>query len=142
GANGVGGGGAFSETTFTSVFGRVNYDYDDKYIFMASLRRDGSSKFAPGSRYGIFPAASAAWRVSEESFMQGQRFFDDLKLRLSYGISGNEQISNYLWQGAVSYGGQYLFGPSDGSSGIMMTAYPASIENPNLKWETNEQYNV
>lgn len=142
GANDVGGGGSFSETTFTSVFGRVNYDYDDRYIFMASLRRDGSSKFAPGSRYGIFPAVSAAWRVSEESFMQEQRLFDDLKLRLSYGISGNEQISNYLWQGAVSYGGQYLFGPSDGSSGIMMTAYPASIENPTLKWETNEQYNV
>lgn len=142
GANDVGGGGVFSEETFTSLFGRINYDYEDKYIFMASLRRDGSSKFAPGSRYGLFPAVSAAWRISEEPFMQEQSLFSDLKVRLSYGVSGNDQISNYAWQGVVSYGGQYMFGPTAGSDGVVTTEYPASIENPNLKWETNEQYNA
>jgi len=142
GANDVRGGGSFSEETFSSIFGRVNYDFDEKYLLMASLRRDGSSKFAPGSRYGVFPAASAAWRVSEEGFMKDQRLFSDLKLRLSYGVSGNDQISNYAWQGSVSYGGQYLYGPSDGSTGISFTAYPSSIENSTLRWETNTQYNA
>lgn len=141
GANDVRGGGGFSEETFTSTFARLNYDYNDKYIFMASLRRDGSSKFAPGSRYGLFPAISAAWRISEEGFLKQQKLINDLKLRLSYGISGNDQINNYAWQGFVSYGGRYLFGPSGISDGVAVMAYPSGIENPRLRWETNEQYN-
>jgi TonB-linked SusC/RagA family outer membrane protein len=139
GANDVRGSGGFWEETFVSLFGRLNYDYKDKYLFMASVRRDGSSKFAPGNRYGIFPAVSAAWRISEESFMKSQNLFDELKLRLSYGVSGNDQIGSYSWQGKANFGGfQYIYGP--GSS--VTSAYPSSIENPNLKWETNEQYNV
>jgi TonB-linked SusC/RagA family outer membrane protein len=139
GANDVTGGGGFSEETFVSLFTRLNYDYKDKYIFMASVRRDGSSKFAPGNRYGIFPAVSAAWRITEESFMKSQNLFDELKLRLSYGVSGNDQIGNYAWQGRANFGGfQYIYGPGN----ALTTAYPSSIENPNLKWETNEQYNV
>lgn len=142
GANDVRGSGSFAEETFTSLFGRVNYDFDDKYIVMASLRRDGSSKFAPGARYGFFPAVSAAWRLSEESFLKDNRLVNEMKLRLSYGVSGNDQISNYAWQGLVSYGNQYYFGPESGSSGTMLTAYPSTIENQQLKWETNEQYNA
>ncbi|MCX6226590.1 MAG: SusC/RagA family TonB-linked outer membrane protein, partial [Bacteroidia bacterium] len=143
GANDVTGGGGFYEEAFSSLFTRVNYDYKDKYLFMASIRRDGSSKFAPGNRYGIFPAVSAAWRVTEESFMKNQRLFDDLKLRLSYGVSGNDQIGNYSWQGTANFGGsQYIYGPAGNSAGSVITAYPLSIENPNLKWETNEQYNA
>jgi len=143
GANDVTGSGAVYEETFTSVFGRINYDYKGKYLFMASLRRDGSSKFAPNNRYGNFPAVSAAWRVIQEPFMQSQKTFNDLKLRLSYGVSGNDQIGNYTWQGNVSYGGsQYVYGPSGVSNGPVIAAYPITIENPNLKWETNEQYNA
>lgn len=143
GANDVSGAGAYWEQTFTSLFARLNYDYNDKYLFMASVRRDGSSKFAPGNRYGIFPAVSGAWRISQEPFMQSQKIFDDLKLRLSYGVSGNDQIGNYAWQGTVNYGGsQYIYGPPGTSDGPVTTAYPTSIENPNLRWETNEQYNA
>lgn len=143
GANDVSGSGAFWEQTFTSLFARLNYDYSDKYLFMASVRRDGSSKFAPGNRYGIFPAVSGAWRISQESFMRSQKFFDDLKLRVSYGVSGNDQIGNYAWQGTVNYGGsQYIYGPAGSSDGPVTTAYPVSIQNPNLRWETNEQYNA
>jgi len=139
GANDVTGGGGFYEETFVSLFGRLNYDYKDKYLFMASVRRDGSSKFAPDNRYGIFPAISAAWRISEEQFMKSQNLFSDLKLRLSYGVSGNDQIGSYPWQGTANFGGfQYIYGPGS----AVTTAYPSSIENPNLKWETNEQYDL
>ena len=140
GASMVLGSGSFSEVTFQSLFGRLNYDYADKYLFMASLRRDGSSKFAAGNKYGVFPAVSAAWRVMQESFMQNQRFFDDLKFRLSYGVSGNDQIGTYAWQGTAGYGNpQYIFGPD---TPPVFTEYPSSIENRKLKWETNEQYNA
>jgi TonB-linked SusC/RagA family outer membrane protein len=139
GANDIAGGGGYWEETFVSLFARVNYDFKDKYLFMASIRRDGSSKFAPGNRYGVFPALSAAWRMTEESFMNSQNLFDDLKLRLSFGVSGNDQIGNYAWQGRANFGGfQYFYGP--GMS--VTTAYPSTIENVNLKWETNKQYNV
>lgn len=142
GANDVGGSGSFADETFTSVFARVNYDFNDKYMFMASIRRDGSSKFAPGNRYGVFPAVSAAWRISEESFMHASNLFSDLKLRLSYGVSGNDQIGNYAWQANYVYGDQYIYGPAGQAEGAVTTVYPSSIENPNLKWETNEQYNA
>ena len=140
GANDIAGRGTFEEVTFQSLFARLNYDFDNKYLFMASLRRDGSSKFAPGNRYGVFPAASAAWRVSQESFMKNQRLFDDLKFRLSYGVSGNDQIGTYKWQGRTGYGmPQYIYAPNTQAA---ITEYPSSIENRKLKWETNEQYNV
>ena len=140
GAYDVTGTGSFSEFTFQSLFARLNYDLDSKYLFMASLRRDGSSKFAPGNRYGVFPAASAAWRVTQESFMENQHFFDELKFRVSYGISGNDQIGNYAWQGRAGYGTpQYIFSPNTPPA---ITEYPSSIENRKLKWETNEQLNL
>lgn len=142
GANDVSGSGAFSEETFTSMFARLNYDFKDKYLFMASIRRDGSSKFAPGNRYGVFPAVSGAWRISEEPFMSSSELFSDLKLRLSYGVSGNDQIGNYAWQGNYNYGNQYIYGAPGVSEGAVTTVYPTSIENPDLKWETNEQYNL
>ena len=143
GANDVSGTGGVYEQTFTSLFGRVNYDYNEKYLFMASVRRDGSSKFAPNNRYGLFPAISAAWRIIQEPFMQSQKTFNDLKFRLSYGVSGNDQIGNYTWQGNVNYGGsQYVYGPPGSSAGPVIAAYPISVENPNLKWETNEQYDA
>ena len=139
GASLVLGSGGYSDIAFQSIFARLNYDYDSKYLFMASLRRDGSSKFAPGNRYGVFPAISAAWRVTQESFMENQNFFDELKFRLSYGVSGNDQIGTYAWQGTAAYGSsQYIYGPGN----VSITEYPSGIENRKLKWETNEQYNV
>lgn len=142
GATAIVGTGGSTEQAFTSFFGRLTYDYKAKYLFTTSVRRDGSSVFAPNYRYGIFPAISAAWRITEEQFMQAQHLFNDLKLRLSYGISGNDQIGNYGWQGNASYGTQYLFGPPGSSDAAVNAEYPLTIENPNLKWETNEQFNT
>ena len=137
----VTGGGSFGENTFESIFSRINYSFRDKILLMGSLRYDGSSKFAPNNRWGLFPAISGAWRVTEESFMNGAKWIDDLKLRLSYGISGNDQFDNYAWQGKVSYGNLYTYAPSS-SGGITSKALiPSSIENQNLKWETNAQTN-
>ncbi|MEP7257857.1 MAG: SusC/RagA family TonB-linked outer membrane protein, partial [Flavitalea sp.] len=134
------GNGGFSESTFESFFARFNYSYKDKYILMGAVRRDGSSKFAPDSRWGTFPAVSAAWRISEESFMKKASWINDLKLRASFGISGNDQFGEYAWQGKVNYSNLYTYGPiSGGGAGTVNTLNPATIENPALKWETNQQ---
>ena len=136
------GGGDFQENSFESIFARVNYSFKDRYIFMGSIRRDGSSKFAPNNRFGYFPAASAAWRLSEEDFIKKTGWINDLKLRASYGISGNDQFGNYVWNGNVSYGNLYTYGPiAGGAAGSGIVLLPSSIENRNLKWETNEQIN-
>ena len=142
GATAIVGTGGYTDQTFASLFARLTYDYRGKYLFAASVRRDGSSVFAPNNRYGIFPAVSAGWRITEEPFMHEQQLFNDLKLRVSYGISGNDQIGNYTWRGNASYGTQYLFGPPGTSSGAVNAEYPVTIENPNLKWETNDQFNI
>ncbi len=132
--------GYFDENTFESVFARLNYSYKNKYIFMASMRRDGSSKFAPDGRWGIFPAISGAWRLTEELFMKEFSWLNEFKLRASYGISGNDQFQNYAWQGTVAYNNLYTYAPvSDGGSGTGRVVEPSTIENKKLKWETNEQ---
>ena len=137
------GSGSFDENAFESLFSRINYSYKDKYMFMASIRRDGSSKFAPEERWGFFPALSGAWRISQESFMKGVKWVDELKLRTSYGVSGNDQFGNYAWQGTVNYNNLYTYGSTDtGSSGTGKVLIPSTIENNHLKWETNEQINI
>jgi len=135
------GGGGFGENAFQSIFSRLNYSYKDKYLLMGSIRRDGSSKFAPDNRWGIFPAISGGWRISKEPFMENSTWIDELKLRASYGVSGNDQFGNYAWQGKVSYGNLYTYGdPDSGGSGTGKALIPSSIENRNLKWEVNEQF--
>ncbi len=137
------GSGTYGENSFESAFSRINYSYKDKYIFMGSVRRDGSSKFAPDGRWGIFPAFSAAWRASEENFLKNFSWINDFKLRASYGISGNDQIGNYSWQGTVKYSNLYTYAPvSDGGSGTGKLVEPTSIENSKLKWETNTQSDI
>jgi len=134
------GGGSYDQNTFESVFARLNYSYKDKYIFMASMRRDGSSKFAPDERWGMFPAISGAWRLAEEPFMKKYSWLNDLKVRGSYGISGNDQFQNYAWQGNVAYNNLYTYAPiSDGGAGTGKVVEPSTVENNKLKWETNEQ---
>lgn len=110
-----------------SYLGRVNYDYKDKYIVSASLRRDGSSKFGPDSKYGFFPAASAGWAVDRESFFPENKIVDDLKIRVSYGVTGNNNgIGEYDHLGLIS----------PVNTGFGSIGYNAiNIENPNLQWE-------
>ncbi|GGG54924.1 SusC/RagA family TonB-linked outer membrane protein [Bizionia arctica] len=115
-----------------SVFGRVNYNYDEKYIFTFTGRFDSSTKFGDNNRTGFFPAGSVAWRVIEEGFMKNLNVVSDLKLRVSYGLTGNDDISPFLYSelyGNTSYGGQPAI-------------YPSNIPNPDLKWESTAQFNV
>jgi len=126
------------ESILISYFGRVGYTYDDKYIFSASLRRDGSSKFGVNNRWATFPSVSGAWRITKESFMQDQTIFNELKLRAGYGVSGNQNIDPYRQI--------LLFGPRDGQfyyNGQWVNAYGVSQnDNPNLKWETTSMFNI
>jgi TonB-dependent starch-binding outer membrane protein SusC len=126
-----------------SYFGRVNYSLFNRYLFTATFRTDGSSRFAPSNRWGYFPAAALGWRISEESFMKNISWLDNLKLRLSYGSVGNDGISADLWtmkwRALTGTNVQYSLNE------VLQSAYvPASntLANPNLKWETTITRNL
>ena len=118
-----------------SVFGRVTYAYDSRYLFEANLRYDGSSRFARQSRWGLFPSISAGWRISEEQFMKNSGI-DNLKLRASWGKLGNNSIGNYDWQSTYATGYQYSYG-NKLSSGMVST-----LSNEALTWETTTSTDV
>ena len=122
--------------TFASWLVRAQYSYKGRYMVSASIRGDGSSRFAPNTRWGYFPAASIGWRISDESFMKGASWVNDLKVRASVGQTGNAQIGNseYL----ALYGSSTL----DLGNGIVNQIYPSQIANNDLGWEKNTQYNV
>jgi TonB-linked SusC/RagA family outer membrane protein len=120
------------ESTSSSVFGRLNYNYDDRYLVTATMRADASSKFGENNKWGYFPSAAVAWRLSQESFLQGAGWLSNLKLRLGYGMVGNSNIGTYLYGSSM-----YTM------STPMGTAYRlANVSNPDLKWEASEQYNL
>ncbi|MVM28481.1 SusC/RagA family TonB-linked outer membrane protein [Spirosoma sp. HMF4905] len=126
-----------AETDLISYVGRVNYDYDGKYLLSASIRRDGSSLFAPGNKWGNFPSASVGWRINQESFMKGVRNLSELKLRVSYGKTGFNGIANYAWQSLVSADATaYPFGSANS-----LGSYFNSLGNTDLKWETTDMVN-
>ncbi len=116
-----------------SYYARLNYSFNDKYLLAATLRRDGSSRFGRDNQYGTFPSVSAGWRISQEPFMQSLPFINDLKLRASIGVVGNQSISDYGAQGLYSTGRNYI-----GKSGIALSAVP----NPSLSWESTTQSDV
>ena len=122
----------------TSWFGRVNYNYLGRYLLTATLRADGSSKFAEGNRWGYFPAAAVAWRISDEPFMKStQSWLDNLKLRLSLGTSGNDQIASGLTETLWTTGTAVVNGEN------ITTYVPAkTLGNPDLKWETTTSRNI
>ncbi len=125
--------GSGSEFSIISQFGRINYSHLDKYLFQANIRRDGSSVFAPGRHYGIFPAFSAGWRISEESLMKNLTFISSLKLRAGWGQLGNANIPSYAWISTLAVDGGYVLGNSQ-------ARYPAyfieDMTNEEVKWET------
>ncbi|WP_338874873.1 TonB-dependent receptor [Spirosoma sp. SC4-14] len=115
-----------------STFGEVHYDYDEKYLATITTRYDGSSRFGQDRRFGIFPSASLAWRISSENFMEKFRFLSDLKLRASFGYTGNERIGDYQFLGtwsSVTYSGATGVGPQ-------------ALANPLLQWERTREANV
>jgi TonB-linked SusC/RagA family outer membrane protein len=126
-------GGSYKEPphTILSFFGEARYDYDDRILVTASMRTDGSSNFGMNNRYGYFPAISAAWRLSQEKFFHAS-IIDDLKVRTSFGLTGNERIPSFGFLG--------LWGPStyNGGSGVVSINVP----NPDLKWETTQETNI
>ncbi len=126
----------FSESEIQSQFGRINYDYDDKYLLTATLRRDGASNFAENEKYAIFPSGAFAWRVSNEDFLKDSDKISNLKLRLSYGVTGNQAIAPF--QSLGTFGS--IFTPIAG--GNAANVQPERIANPNLKWESSFQTNV
>lgn len=121
-----------------SFFGRANYDFDSKYILSATFRADGSSKFARGNRWGYFPSAAVAWRLSSEKFMEGTKnWLDDLKLRFSYGTAGNNNIpSGQVTQVYESKNSLWINGYDN------YLAASQNMANPNLKWETTITRNI
>ncbi len=119
-----------------SAFMRAEYAYKEKYLVSGILRRDGSSKFGPNSRWGIFPTISGGWLISEEDFFKSKSI-DYLKLRLSYGVSGNDQIPNFAYRALLNGEGVYVF--DDLITQGVAIGRPA---NPDLKWETTHQLNV
>lgn len=133
-----GAGQVFSKIRQISDFGRLNYNYKDRYLVQASLRRDGSSVFGKNTQWGYFPSGAVAWRISNESFMADQKVFDDLKLRLSYGVTGNSGgINAYNSQLLYGLQGQYYNG------GVFDNAIvPSQANNPDLKWEEVATTNI
>ncbi len=132
-----------NEYALFSLFGRVNYQYQDKYYVSAILRRDGSSRFGENNRYGYFPGMSIAWRVSEESFMANQNIVDDLKIRASYGKTGNQDIGNYAFASLYGTNISTSSYPITGDvNAIIQGISKETIGNPNIKWETTTQNNI
>jgi len=129
----------FTTLRMISFFGRVNYSFDSKYMFQATVRRDGSSAFGNNNRWGTFPSASLAWRMSEEGFIKNLGVFDDLKFRIGYGVSGNSLGFDPLIA-MVLYGKSGSFTNSNGES---VSAIGATRNaNPDLKWERTSMFNV
>ncbi len=140
--------------TLTSFFGKLNYTYDEKYMASFTLRRDGSSRFGRNNRYGTFPSVSAGWRISEEGFMKEMTWLDNLKLRASWGQTGNQEIpviarytlyeSNYgeAQFGGQSYGTSYDIEGTNGGKQLPSGFRRTRLGNDDLKWETTTQTNL
>ena len=129
----------YSELNLQSFFGRLKYSYADKYLLTLTYRRDGSSRFSENNRWSNFPAAALAWKIMEEDFMQDSNTFSNLKLRLSWGITGQQEVGDYPAIAkylASTNTAQYQFGNT------FYTTYRAEPFNTTLKWEETETYNV
>jgi len=137
GANNVTVGSYASEWTLLSWLGRANYNLLDKYMITATGRYDGSSKFGAENKWAFFPSASAAWIVSEEDFMQDQTFIDNLKLRTSYGVTGNQPLATY-----ASLAGLSTTEASIGGTRTVVFVPGGRAANPDLRWETTRQFNA
>jgi len=125
-----------SETRLLSYLSRINYQYDDRYLVTATIRADGSSRFGNNNKWGIFPSASVGWNIAREQFMQHVRFLSDLKIRTSYGISGNDAIGDYRHIGLLSIS-NYVLGNNRVPGMIANT-----FSNNDLGWESTKQFDI
>ncbi len=129
-------GGSLNSWSLFSYMGRVNYAYADKFLATATIRRDGSSRFGEGNKWGVFPSGSVAYRISEEDFMKPLTFISDLKIRAGYGITGNQEIGNYSFASALQTI-KYNF-----NNGVVSAVVPNIMPNPNVQWEAQTQANI
>lgn len=128
---------SYVQSNLMSFLGRINYTLADKYMLTASLRYDGSSKLADGNKWSLFPSVAVAWRLKEEAFMQSVDWLSNLKLRLSYGQTGNDTVSPYSTNGTIAGSQYYSFGTN-----TVIGTYPNNIRNDKLGWERTSEYNV
>ena len=143
-----GGGSGYSLVSF---FGKANYNYADKYMASFTIRRDGSSRFGKNNRYATFPSVSAGWRINQENFLKKASWIDDLKIRASWGQTGNQEIDNLARytlyvsnygvneNGGQSYGTSYDIAGTNGGSTLASGFKRNQIGNDNIKWETTTQ---
>lgn len=125
-----------------SVFARVQYNYKGKYLISAALRRDGSSKFGPENRYGIFPTGSIGWNISDEDFLQESSWINNLKLRASYGVIGNDRIPSFGFVSLLTGEATYAPGSETSQADLLNGTAIGLIGNPNLKWEEQVAQNI
>ncbi len=126
-----------NDAKLISFFGRVSYDYEGKYLFTASLRHEGSSKFGANHKWGAFPAVSAGWRISQESFMKDIEWINDLKIRGDYGVTGNQDFGSYNSLNTMSGFGYYFY-----NGKYYQVWGPGKNVNPDLRWEKGKNWNV
>ncbi|MGN0219558.1 MAG: SusC/RagA family TonB-linked outer membrane protein [Muribaculaceae bacterium] len=126
-----------NDAKLISFFGRVSYDYQGKYLFTASLRHEGSSKFGQNHKWGDFPAVSAGWRISQEEFMKGIEWINDLKIRADYGVTGNQDFGSYISLNTMTGFGYYFY-----KGKYFQVWGPSKNVNPDLKWEKGKNWNV
>lgn len=130
--------GSASEESLQSFFARVNYVFKSKYLLELNMRRDGSSRFGASNRYANFPSASAGWRIGNEKFLSNVKWISDLKLRASWGITGNDNIGNYIFDQTYNAGLDYFLGTTNIVSAVALTR----LANPTITWETVKQYDI
>ncbi|WP_461639380.1 SusC/RagA family TonB-linked outer membrane protein [Labilibaculum euxinus] len=134
----AGAGSSKSTSNLIGFFGRATYAFKDKYLLMASLRREGASQlWGTDNKWGLFPSVSLGWRITEEAFMQNQNIFDNLKLRVGYGVTGSQPSQAFLGVGMLKYD-KYAYVNGE----WLQTIVPASNSNPNLKWEEKKETNI
>ena len=126
-----------NDAKLIAFFGRVSYDYDGRYLFTASLRHEGSSKFGADNKWGNFPAVSAGWRISSEKFMKDVKWVNDLKLRADYGVTGNQDFGSYLSLNTMTGFGYYFY-----NGRYFQVWGPSKNVNPDLKWEKGKNWNI
>ncbi|UYQ91143.1 TonB-dependent receptor [Chitinophaga horti] len=119
-----------------SYLARVNYGFDDRLLLTLTARRDGSSRFGPSRKFGVFPSGALAWKLMNEAFMQKQTIFSDAKVRVSYGLSGNQEIGDYQYLANITMS-PYVLGGT-----LQSAASTAGIANPDLRWEKNKQFDA
>lgn len=135
-------GSLYSPSTLASYFGRISYNFKERYMLQVTVRRDGSSNFGPNHKWAMFPSVSMGWNITNERFMQNRpNWLSNAKLRLSWGKNGYENIGAFRYTANVQWGHNYVFGNASNQT-IVSGSKPSGTPNANLKWEESEQYNA